>query len=58
MALNIPDFTRFAKSQREQVIGQAVGLPLPMALFSLVGVIGFSVSQILYGKAQLFPTAS
>lgn len=55
LALNIPDFTRFAKSQRQQVIGQAVGLPLPMALFSLVGVIGFSVSQILYGKAQLFP---
>ncbi|WP_310386911.1 NCS1 family nucleobase:cation symporter-1 [Roseateles sp.] len=55
LALNIPDFTRFAKSQRDQVIGQAVGLPLPMALFSLVGVIGFSVSQILYGKAQLFP---
>ena len=55
LALNIPDFTRFAKSQQQQVIGQAVGLPLPMALFSLVGVIGFSVSQILYGKAQLFP---
>lgn len=55
LALNIPDFTRFARSQREQIIGQAVGLPLPMALFSLVGVIGFSVSQILYGKAQLFP---
>ncbi len=55
LALNIPDFTRFAKSQRQQLIGQAVGLPIPMALFSLVGVIGFSVSQILYGKAQLFP---
>ncbi|WP_374435234.1 NCS1 family nucleobase:cation symporter-1 [Inhella sp.] len=55
LALNIPDFTRFAKSQREQITGQAIGLPLPMALFSLVGVIGFSVSQILYGKAQLFP---
>ena len=55
MALNIPDFTRFAKSQKQQLIGQAVGLPLPMALFSLVGVIGFSTSQILYGKAQLFP---
>lgn len=55
LALNIPDFTRFAKSQRDQVLGQALGLPLPMALFSLVGVIGFSVSSILYGKAQLFP---
>jgi len=55
LALNIPDFTRFAKSQYAQVKGQAIGLPIPMALFSLVGVIGFSTSQILYGKAQLFP---
>lgn len=55
LALNIPDFTRFAKSQRDQVVGQAIGLPLPMALFSMVGVIGFSASAILYGKAQLFP---
>ncbi len=55
LALNIPDFTRFAKSQGDQVKGQAIGLPIPMALFSLVGIIGFSVSQILYGKAQLFP---
>ncbi len=55
LALNIPDFTRFAKSQGDQVKGQAIGLPIPMALFSLVGIIGFSVSQVLYGKAQLFP---
>jgi len=55
LALNIPDFTRFAKSQRDQFLGQAIGLPLPMALFSMVGVIGFSASAILYGKAQLFP---
>ncbi|WP_461467795.1 NCS1 family nucleobase:cation symporter-1 [Melaminivora sp.] len=55
LALNIPDFTRFAKSQKDQLIGQAIGLPLPMALFSMVGVIGFSASAILYGKAQLFP---
>ncbi|MEO8410347.1 MAG: NCS1 family nucleobase:cation symporter-1 [Propionivibrio sp.] len=55
LALNIPDFTRFAKSNREQVLGQAVGLPIPMALFSMVGIIGFSASQIFYGKAQIFP---
>jgi len=57
LALNIPDFTRFAKTQRDQVVGQALGLPLPMALFSMVGVIGFSASAILYGKAELFPDA-
>ncbi|TDP73159.1 NCS1 family nucleobase:cation symporter-1 [Roseateles toxinivorans] len=55
LALNIPDFTRFAKSQKDQTLGQAIGLPIPMALFSMVGVIGFSASAILYGKAQLFP---
>jgi NCS1 family nucleobase:cation symporter-1 len=55
LALNIPDFTRFAKSQKDQMLGQAVGLPIPMALFSMVGIIGFSASAILYGKAQLFP---
>ena len=57
LALNIPDFTRFARSQKQQMIGQAVGLPIPMALFSMVGVIGFSASAILYGKAELFPDA-
>lgn len=57
LALNIPDFTRFAKTQRDQVVGQAIGLPVPMALFSMVGVIGFSASAILYGKAELFPDA-
>ncbi|MEJ7138882.1 NCS1 family nucleobase:cation symporter-1 [Amphibiibacter pelophylacis] len=55
LALNIPDFTRFARTQKDQVLGQALGLPLPMALFSMVGVIGFSASSLLYGKAQLFP---
>lgn len=55
LALNIPDFTRFARSQKDQVLGQAIGLPIPMALFSMVGIIGFSASAILYGKAQLFP---
>ncbi|MCY4745144.1 NCS1 family nucleobase:cation symporter-1 [Pelomonas sp. UHG3] len=57
LALNIPDFTRFARTQRDQTVGQALGLPVPMALFSMVGVIGFSASAILYGKAELFPDA-
>jgi nucleobase:cation symporter-1, NCS1 family len=55
LALNIPDFTRFARSQKDQMVGQAIGLPIPMALFSMVGIIGFSASSLLYGKAQLFP---
>ena len=38
LALNIPDITRFAKSQKAQVIGQFVGLPTTMALYSFIGV--------------------
>lgn len=51
MALNIPDFTRFAKSQRDQVIGQALGLPLPMALFAFIGVAVTSATVTIYGEA-------
>jgi len=51
MALNIPDFTRFAKSQRDQVIGQLVGLPLPMALFAFISVAVTSATVTIYGEA-------
>ncbi|MET3134143.1 NCS1 family nucleobase:cation symporter-1 [Oxalobacteraceae bacterium GrIS 1.11] len=51
LALNIPDFTRFAKSQRDQVLGQSVGLPVPMGLLAMLAVIVTSASVVLYGKA-------
>lgn len=51
LALNIPDFTRFAQSQRDQVLGQALGLPLPMALLAFVGVAVTSATVIIYGEA-------
>lgn len=51
LALNIPDFTRFARSQRDQVIGQSIGLPVPMALLALMSVIVTSATVVLYGKA-------
>jgi NCS1 family nucleobase:cation symporter-1 len=51
MALNIPDFTRFAKSQKDQMLGQAVGLPLPMALFAFIGVSVTSATVVIYGEA-------
>jgi NCS1 family nucleobase:cation symporter-1 len=51
LALNIPDFTRFAKTQRDQVVGQTVGLPVPMALLSMMAVIVTSATVVLYGKA-------
>jgi NCS1 family nucleobase:cation symporter-1 len=51
LALNIPDFTRFARSQRDQVIGQAIGLPLPMGLLALMSVVVTSATVVIYGKA-------
>jgi len=51
LALNIPDFTRFARTQTDQVIGQSLGLPGPMALLALVSVIVTSGTVIIYGKA-------
>jgi len=51
LALNIPDFTRFAKTQRDQVIGQSVGLPVPMGLLAALAVIVTSATVVLYGKA-------
>jgi NCS1 family nucleobase:cation symporter-1 len=55
LALNIPDFTRFAKSQRDQVIGQSLGLPLPMALLAALAVTVTSATIVLYGKALWDP---
>lgn len=50
LSLNIPDFTRYAKSQRAQVMGQAIGLPPSMTLFSFIGVVVTSATFIIYGK--------
>ncbi|XP_030453793.1 purine-uracil permease NCS1 [Syzygium oleosum] len=49
LALNIPDFTRYAKSQRDQVVGQA-GLPLFMGLFTFVGLAATSSTEAIFGR--------
>ena len=51
VALNIPDFTRYAKSQKAQVMGQALGLPAAMTLYSFIGVAVTSASAVLFGEA-------
>jgi nucleobase:cation symporter-1, NCS1 family len=51
LALNIPDFTRFAKSQKEQVVGQAMGMPTTMTLFAFIGITVTSATVLIYGKA-------
>ena len=50
LSLNIPDFTRFAKSQRDQMIGQALGLPIPMALLAFVSVAVTSATLVVFGE--------
>src|SRR6516162_5232161 len=51
LSLNIPDFSRYACSQRDQVLGQALGLPLTMALYSFIGVAVTSATAVIYGEA-------
>src|SRR6201998_2381737 len=51
VSLNIPDFTRYARSQRAQVIGQALGLPATMTLYSFIGIAVTSATVILFGQA-------
>lgn len=49
LSLNIPDFTRYAKSQKAQIRGQAIGLPSSMTLFAFIGVVVTSATAIIYG---------
>ncbi len=51
LSLNIPDFSRFADSQRSQVVGQIIGLPLTMLLFSGLGVLLTAASMQLVGES-------
>jgi nucleobase:cation symporter-1, NCS1 family len=51
VSLNIPDFTRFAKSTRGQAIGQAIALPITMTLYSFIGVAVTSATVVIYGAA-------
>jgi NCS1 family nucleobase:cation symporter-1 len=56
LSLNIPDFSRYARSQRDQLVGQALGLPTTMGLYSFIGVAVTSATIVIYGKAIWDPT--
>ncbi len=49
LSLNIPDFSRYAYSQRDQIVGQTIGLPATMGLYSFIGVAVTSATVIIYG---------
>jgi NCS1 family nucleobase:cation symporter-1 len=51
LALNIPDFTRFARTQRDQVVGQTLGLLTTMPLFAFIGVAVTGATLLLFGEA-------
>ena len=50
LSLNIPDFTRYAKSQRSQALGQALGLPTTMTAFAFIGVAVTSATIVIFGE--------
>src|SRR5258705_2284029 len=52
LSLNIPDFTRYAKSQKAQIRGQVIGLPTSMTLFAFIGVVVTSATAIIYGSTE------
>jgi NCS1 family nucleobase:cation symporter-1 len=57
MALNIPDFCRYAKSQKAQIVGQSIALPTTMGFFSFIGVAVTSATVVIYGEALWDPAA-
>jgi nucleobase:cation symporter-1, NCS1 family len=57
VALNIPDFTRYARSQRAQVVGQALGLPTTMTFYSFIGVAVTSATAVIFGQTLWDPVA-
>ena len=56
LSLNIPDFTRYAKSQKDQMLGQAIGLPTTMTLFAFIGVAVTSATPVIFGETIWDPT--
>jgi NCS1 family nucleobase:cation symporter-1 len=55
LSLNIPDFTRYSKSQESQIVGQAFGLPVAMTLYSFIGIACTSASIAIFGTAVWSP---
>jgi NCS1 family nucleobase:cation symporter-1 len=57
LSLNIPDFTRYCKSQRDQAMGQLIGLPTTMTLFSFIAIAVTSATIVIFGSAISDPVA-
>lgn len=57
LALNIPDFARFARSQKDQIVGQSIGLPPTMTLFAFIGAAVTNATAIIFGARIADPVA-
>lgn len=57
LSLNIPDFSRYARSQKDQILGQIFGLPLTMFLFAALGVVLTAASASLVGETVADPVS-
>jgi len=53
LSLNMPDFTRFGRSQREQVVGQVAALPTTMTVFAAMGVMITSAAVVIYPQMKM-----
>jgi NCS1 family nucleobase:cation symporter-1 len=54
LSLNIPDFSRYAYSQKNQIVGQIIGLPTTMALYSFIGVAVTSATIVIFGGKPIW----
>src|ERR687897_49288 len=57
LSMNIPDFTRYAKNQRSQIVGQSIAMPLTMTGFSFIGIAVTCATVIEFGEAIWDPVA-
>ncbi len=55
LSLNIPDFTRYARSQKDQMLGQMIGLPTTMTMFAFIGTAVTSATMVIFGEALWDP---
>jgi NCS1 family nucleobase:cation symporter-1 len=57
LSLNIPDFTRYARSQKDQAMGQLIGLPTTMVFYSFIGIAVTSATVLIFGQAIWDPVS-
>jgi nucleobase:cation symporter-1, NCS1 family len=57
LSLNMPDFTRFGAGQRQQMLGQTLGLPTTMSFFAILSILITSGTVVIYGEAIWDPIA-